>query len=79
MSSPPQVLSSTTTGSFEAACWAAATADSCPGLTQLLAFAKSATKKIGANAISSARSILLFTCLDLGIWRLLSGYLSPDT
>lgn len=35
MSSPPQVTISTTTGSVDAACWAAAVAASCPGLTQL--------------------------------------------
>lgn len=39
MSSPPQVFISTTTGSVEADCCAAATAASCPGLTQVFALA----------------------------------------
>jgi len=68
VSSPPQVLISTTTGSVEAFCWAAATAATCPGLTQVLACAKSTTKNIGPNASKKAiRTLAFLVNLNLDI------------
>jgi hypothetical protein len=58
VSSPPQVNISVTTGSVDPFCWAAATAATCPGLTQL-AFAASATRKRGPNDIAKAKKILV--------------------
>jgi hypothetical protein len=51
------VLISVTTGPDEEACWAAATAATCPELTQL-ACAKSADKNDGTNAKDRAVKIL---------------------
>jgi hypothetical protein len=52
------VAISVTTGSVEAFCWAAATAATCPGLTQL-AFARSAAKNAGKKAKDKTIKILI--------------------
>jgi hypothetical protein len=52
------VLSSTTTGSVEAFCWVAATAASCPGLTQLACAALDAIND-GTKARDKAIKILI--------------------
>jgi len=58
------VAISVTTGSVEAFCCAAATAATCPGLTQL-AWAASDTTKSGPKDKAVASKIL-FKCLILG-------------
>ena len=49
---------SVTTGSVEAFCWAAATAATCPGFTQL-AFADSDTRKSGPKDMANDKTILV--------------------
>ena len=56
-SSPPQVAISVTTGSVDPFCWAAATAATCPGLTQLACAAS--TRKRGPNDTAKAKKILV--------------------